>query len=304
MYSLDSIKRAIKDPKRVGREANKFLHTRGFRHGFNPRGTDVLDEDWDNLIILDACRYDYFAEQADLPGHLESRQSLGAATYRFVRATFTERILHDTVYVMDNAWYLQLKDEIETEVHDHFNLHSGAYDVDWADENLGVVSPESVTNYARQAAESYPHKRLIIHYLQPHHPFLGETGRRLEQNSSSLLEVIDDNDDLTLPELRQAYRENLDIVLAEVSSLLPDLEGRTVITADHGEMLGDRHDFLPMRDFGHHPGIYNDATVKVPWQVIDTGSRRTIHSEDPHRQDDAVDREDLEAQLEQLGYKM
>jgi hypothetical protein len=304
MYSLDSIKRAARDPARVIREANRFLHTRGFRHQFNPRGTAVLDEDWDNLIILDACRYDYFAEQADLPGRLDSRESLGAATYQFIRANFSDRVLHDTVYVMDNAWYLQLKDEIGTEVHAHYNLHGGGYDVEFADEELDVVAPHEMTRFARRAANEYPEKRLIVHYLQPHHPFLGETGQRLEQTSSSLLEVLDDNDHCTVELLREAYRENLDIALAEVEQLLPDLEGRTVVTADHGEMLGDRHRYLPMRDYGHHPGIFNDATVKIPWLVVDSGERRTIRSEEPADTEESVDHDAVEDRLEQLGYKM
>ncbi len=304
MYSPHSIKRAIRDPARAIREANRLIHTRGFRHEFNPRGTAVMDEDWDNLIILDACRYDYFAEQADLPGRLESRETLGAATYQFIRANFTDRILHDSVYVMDNAWYLQLKDEIGTEVHAHYNLHGGSYDVEFAEEELEVVAPHEMTRYARCAAEEYPDKRLIVHYLQPHHPFLGETGQRLEQHSSSLLEVLDDNDHYTIGMLREAYRENLDIVLAEVDQLLPDLEGRTVITADHGEMLGDRHRYLPMRDYGHHPGIFNDATVKVPWLVVESGERRAIRSEQPVDIEESVDHEAIEDHLEQLGYRV
>jgi hypothetical protein len=304
MYSLDAIKRAVKDPARAIREANRFLHTRGFRQEFNPRGTAVIDEDWDNLIILDACRYDYFAAQSNLPGQLESRESLGAATYRFIRANFTDRLLHDTVYVMDNAWYLQLKDDIGTEVHAHFNLHGDDYDVGYADEELEVAAPHEVTRYARRAAEEYPNKRLIVHYLQPHHPFLGETGQQLEQHSSSLLEVIDDNDHCTAEMIQEAYRENLDIALDEVEKLLPHLEGRTVVTADHGEMLGDRHRYLPMRDFGHHPGIFNDATVKIPWLVIDSGKRREIRAESPAEAETAVDQDAVAEQLEQLGYRM
>jgi len=285
------------------REANKFCHTRGFRHDYNPRGDNVLDRDWDNLVILDACRYDYFAEEADLPGTTGSIESLGSATYRFIRATFTGRQLYDTVYVMDNGWYLQLRDEIDTDVHAHYNLHSGSYDVTWADEELGVVSPECITEYGKRAAEEYPDKRLIVHYLQPHHPFLGPTGQRLEQHSSSLLAVIDQNDGVTRETLREAYRENLSMVLDEVESLLPALDGRTVITADHGEMLGERHDFLPMRDYGHHPGIYNDPTVRVPWHVIEADERPRITAEPPAERE-AVDSEALEQQLEQLGYTM
>jgi hypothetical protein len=104
--------------------------------------------------------------------------------------------------------------------------------------------------------------------------------------------------------IQEAYRENLDIALVEVEKLLPHLEGRTVVTADHGEMLGDRHRYLPMRDFGHHPGIFNDATVKIPWLVIDSGKRREIRAESPAEAETAVDQDAVAEQLEQLGYRM
>lgn len=86
---------------------------------------NVLEKDWDNLIILDACRLDYFERLADLPGRTERIESLGAITYRFVRGNFAGRTLYDSVYVMDHGWYLQLKDEIGSDVHAHYNLHSG-----------------------------------------------------------------------------------------------------------------------------------------------------------------------------------
>jgi hypothetical protein len=39
-----------------------------------------MDEDWDTLLILDACRYDLFAEEVPFGGRLESRISLGSSS--------------------------------------------------------------------------------------------------------------------------------------------------------------------------------------------------------------------------------
>src|SRR6056297_529711 len=64
-------------------EINNFV----FRARYGP-GTRVMDEDWDNLIILDACRYDMFAEQVDLDGELESRISLGSTSEEFLEQNF------------------------------------------------------------------------------------------------------------------------------------------------------------------------------------------------------------------------
>ncbi|WP_248516821.1 hypothetical protein [Salinarchaeum laminariae] len=301
MQSASRFLRSLTDVTKVGREANKLLHTRFGRRQFNPDGMNVLDEDWDNLIILDACRYDHFCEQATLPGRTERRESIGSATYHWVRGTFAERRLHDTVYVGANSWFLKLRDEIGAEVHTFVDLQHGGYDVEWVDEELNVVTPETVTRVAKEVAEQYPDKRLIIHYLQPHHPFIGTAGSAIfRHQSNSLIDVVAEADEATVADLREAYRENLSIVLDEVETLLDALRGRTVITADHGEMLGDRHDFVPTRDYGHHKGIFNGPTVDVPWHVKESDTRKEIVAEPPERT--AVDMDRVDEQLRELGY--
>jgi len=46
----------------VGRRINTLYHSRlGSRIG-NPQGIDIFGQDWDNLIILDARRYDEFSK--------------------------------------------------------------------------------------------------------------------------------------------------------------------------------------------------------------------------------------------------
>ena len=303
MYSFNDLIKGLRDPQKAAREINKLIHTRFGRFVFYHQGIKIFEEDWDNLIILDACRYDIFSELTDLSGSLEPRYSRGSATYNFIRANFTDKHLHDTVYVSANAWFLKLKDQINAEVHDFIDLQYGKDDIEWAHEELKAVTPETVTKAALEAHQNYPNKRLIVHYLQPHHPFIGPTGREnFNQQSSSLIDVVKENDQ---PDkvLRTAYKENLKLVLPEVKKLLEHLPGKTVVTADHGEMLGDRHDYVPVRDYGHHKGIFNDATVKVPWLVHESGDRKTIE-EDPPVEVDSVEMESVNEQLRNLGYKV
>ena len=63
---------------------------------------NALEEDWDNLIILDACRYDTFAELSTLPGKLDWKLSTASATMEWVQKTIGDRQFHDTVYVTAN----------------------------------------------------------------------------------------------------------------------------------------------------------------------------------------------------------
>ncbi|WP_245529133.1 hypothetical protein [Halorhabdus utahensis] len=270
----------------------------------NKQGIDIFEEEWDNLLILDACRYDTFVDIVDLPGRTEFRISQGAATYEFIRQNFENKTLHDTVYVGGNTWFLKLRDDINAEIHDFLDLQHGDTDVEFAVEELDVPKPKSVTNAALKAHERYPNKRLIVHYLQPHHPFIGQQGREwFSHQSSSLTEVIDQTPNITQEKVQKAYRENLELVLPEIEKLISELPGRTVITADHGEMLGDRHQFVPFRDYGHHEGIYNDELIKVPWHIVEREHRKQV-VEEPPQSKTTTSKVEIDKRLRDLGYKI
>ena len=52
------------------------------------KGVYVVDEEWDYLIILDACRYDTFKEINNLVGKLEYRYSRGSSTSECLQENF------------------------------------------------------------------------------------------------------------------------------------------------------------------------------------------------------------------------
>ncbi|OYR52729.1 hypothetical protein DJ73_10100, partial [Halorubrum sp. Ea1] len=114
--------------------------------------TRITEADWDDLIILDACRYDQFERLHSLPGELEPRISVGSATPEFLERTFAGERRFDTVYVTANPMYR------------HVGLD-------------GVF--HAVVEATRAAREAYPNKRVLTHFMQPHYPFLGETGEAI-----------------------------------------------------------------------------------------------------------------------------
>ncbi|WP_254547451.1 hypothetical protein [Halomarina pelagica] len=301
MYTLAQLKRALETPTLFAEEANRVAHRRFKRWSYNERGTDIFAEDWDNLVILDACRYDMFAEQHYLPGRLESRISRGSATWEFLQANFANRALEDTVYVTASPMLHRNADALNTRLHAVVNVWR---EEGW-DERYRTVLPETTTEYAKRAAEQYPNKRLLVHYLQPHYPFLGPTGE--EHFSLDTLALWNDikEGDLEIPDeiLWRAFRENLDVALPHVEELMDVLRGRTVVTSDHGQVIGERCYPIPVREYGHPIGIYMDELVRVPWLVYDSGERRTITSEAPRETDDDIDYGVVAERLEQLGYK-
>jgi hypothetical protein len=297
MYGVEEVRKAVRNPHVALREVNRMYHRRLWTRPHNTDGIDVFEADWDNLVILDACRYDTFADHAAdrLPGTLSKRESRGAATPEFVRGNFTGKRLHDTVYVTSNTWYLKLREEIDAEVH-AVTLARG--------KDASVV-----TDHALEANDEHPNKRLVVHYIPPHHPFVGPTADRelppYEDQENDLFERIQRGDlDVSDETLRQAYVENLDRVLPEVETLLAELEGKTVVTADHGELMGDRTAPLPIRDYGHHVGLYVDELVEVPWLEVETDTRKRVVPEEPSDDVEVYSDEEIDQQLRDLGYKV
>jgi len=288
--------RLVDDPALVPFGLNKTYHELRRGGEYNPAGTDIFaDKDWDNLILLDACRYDTYCEEVGAEvGACESR---GSASKQFVRGNFAGKTLHDVVYISGNRWYLKLRDELDCEVHAFHDVERDAAD--------GFVpSAEAVTEAVLDLKKTYPEKRLLIHYMQPHAPYLGAGDDPFEyERDGGIRQTVRANeiDGRVIP---GAYRENLRYVLEHVDDLIEELDGKTVVSSDHGEMLGDRLSPIPIRWYGHPPGIYTDPLVTVPWHVVSEGPRRDITASPPTQEINEVETDELDRQLRHLGYKV
>lgn len=309
MYTWEQIKSGLSDRRRLIREFNRVQYT-NFRTQFNERGTDILDADWDNLLILDACRYDLFEsvyQGYDLPGELERRESRAAATMEFLKANFDERPAHDTVYVTATTMPYResvLQDNIDLNFHKIIDVWKN-----YLEENdKTTVPPEGMVKAGLDAAEEFPNKRLIIHFIQPHIPFIGEFGdEKFGDIEGSIWRKQRRGEiDLNDKDLWRAYEENLHEVMPAAKQLLTELEGKTAITADHGQLIGDRMFPIPLKGYGHPNGIYCDELVEVPWFVNSPENRKRIVPERTtadysDRQSSAYDTE-AEKVLRDLGY--
>jgi len=223
-------------------------------------GVKIIEEDWDYLIILDASRHDTFEKiyPEFLNGTLKKKKSLGTCTTEWLYKNFYGGN-YDIVYVSANPWTAAIRFEVldclEVEEHTNFffgyipfsvNIHIEEADV------MGVTSPQIVNEYVKKSIKEYPDKRMIIHYMQPHSPFIPD-------NISSEVwgEVARGEYDLEL--FKGQYENNLRYVLKYVRDLLPLLEGKVIITSDHGNCF---------KEYGlaQHPwGIRVPELVNVPW---------------------------------------
>lgn len=311
MYSFSELGSAIRKPRSAIAEINRIL-SQGidFRNAplSDEERVDIMSEDWDNLILLDACRFDAFQDVAsDLPGDLKMVKSKASATDEFLRANFLDRELYDTVYVTANPQLYRIENGIyQVEpINVSFHKQIDVWQDHWHDEHRTVM-PDVVTEAAIDAARQYPDKRLIVHYLQPHAPYVGKTGK--EELPTEYLDFWasfqNGKFDVSLETAKNAYIENLELVLPYASELLSVLEGKTVITADHGELLGERDSPIPIRRFGHPAHTDLPALVEVPWFVSESGPRREIvtSSPTPEKGDETPDSEVVKDRLRDLGY--
>lgn len=277
-----------------------------YRHG---KGTDIMKESWDNLIILDACRYDDFRDLNPLSGELEYRISRAADSSEFIQKNFCDRDLRDTVYITANPHVKHVSGDVFHKIVDD--------PLSQWDPEVGCVKPSSVTEAALNAHSEFPNKRLIIHYMQPHDPPIGETGELIKdeinlagtsnhtgpsKEGTRMMTAVRDGK-IPVDMARKSYRENLSIVLEEVKILLDEINGRTVISSDHGEMFGEKPYPIIGRLYEHYRHPHTIELCKVPWFIIEADRRRSIHKSDNISSDKRVEDNQIEDQLKALGYK-
>ena len=289
-----AIQTVVENPTRILVGLNRLYHKGPFSENGNKKGVNFIEEEWDTLIILDACRFDEFARSVDLPGETNHKISLGSTSKEFIRANFSNKILYDTVYVSANGWYEKLRDEINSDVHRFVYTDRDAAG--------GLTTkPETVTRAALNAFEEHPNKRLIIHYMQPHQPYLGPAGEKIDHGAA--LSTTVRKNQLGKETLWSAYRENLQLAINEVRTVLKEMSGKTVVTADHGELLGEQQSPIPIRDYGHPLGIYVDELVKVPWHVYENGERKIV-SANSRFSEERENQDRIEEHLTNLGYRV
>ena len=275
---------------------------------------ELVDRERFVLVVLDACRFDAFREGygEHLDGELDRAVSVAGNTPNYLRRTWTDE--YDLTYVSanpqvtDEADRLQGTDYRPTE---HFREIVDVWAAFW-DHETGTTPPEPVTRVALDRLDAAADERMVVHYMQPHSPFVGddptlnaremdprrgvvestpgreghwsevadERGPKSIQESDAVrpteyVQQLYDRGEITGEDLRRAYRSNLERVLRAVRELVVRVDPSVpvVVTADHGEMLGD----VPFYGFAH-PDTMHPAVRDVPWFRVDERIQGTVEA--------------------------
>ena len=263
-------------------------------------GEPIYESDWDLLIVLDACRTDLMADVVDEYDFVdrETTYSVASSSAEWMTKNFDEayaREVERTAYVTANPYSERLLDA------DDFAFLDEVWKTAWDDE-VRTIPAEGVTAAAVAAARERDFDRLVVHYMQPHHPFVTnpmDKGLPRDEFSSTPWDNVWHKlrrGQVDRQVVWDAYADNLRYVLDQVAVLLENVDAeRAVVTSDHANLMGE---------FGlyAHPDYVPIPTLKrVPWCVTsaeDTGSFDAGEAEGRRDLNMSVDE-----QLEHLGYK-
>lgn len=311
-YALSEIRKNGTDHTWWRKRFLTHVASRYFSGIGRPETTPVAEEDWDHLIILDACRFDLFKsvyESDPLPGDINSRTSLQSGTPGFLKENFEGNQFHDVVYVTANP-YVDTNLPEET-FHDVVSVWRDGWDDD-----KQTVMPETMARRTLAIADEYPNKRIISHFLQPHAPFVGKVELGQRETFAIRQQAMGDEDvrtrhrtpfelldagKVTRDEVWKAYRSNLELAWPAVKQLLSKLSGLIAVTSDHGNAMGERAWPFPIRVYGHPLGVLIPPLTEVPWLVHDNGPRKKVSADPPEAKAKNVN-EVTSKRLRMLGY--
>ena len=255
----------------------------------------IVAGEWDVLVVLDACRADAYQQ---VVGRSEVVRSPAVCTAGWIKAVWP-------VFARSEGVRYYNANPVVDRTLASMDVAPSTFELTpmwrslWGRHGAGripSVHPQAISGYIWANQCPIP---TVVHYLQPHSPYIGDPplaltrwggsgggaggefgeaccaltapGRAVREGRTSW------------PEVREAYLGNLRLAWDAVQVLAGSFSDyRVVVTADHGEVLGEHGG-----RFGHECGWDFPELRAVPWHVIEPCSR-----------DESTTREKLEA----LGY--
>jgi len=197
---------------------------------------NIHELEWDILLLLDACRADYFKRQNTIPGKTTLYQQAVTETASWLLNTFGDGF-YDYIYVSGNPVCNSKMETFGFEGRKHIKTIIDVWDYGW-DEDVSTVTPTRLVDEALDYING--DKRVVVHFMQPHTPFLHYREPIYAWKPDAAACHRPETEILLPPsQMRELYAKNLDAVLEEIERLIKSTERKVVITTDHGELLGE-----------------------------------------------------------------
>lgn len=292
-YTLQLSKKALQNPRQAA--AFAISSVTNFASFHLPFTTNVFSRSWDLLIILDTCRVDALRQMVpkyDFLGNIGSIWSEGGTSAEWMAATFNNSYqseINKTAYITANGFAkvlfeddgkgnermasLESYDDTHNFVSsDEFGRIEHIWKYEKKSEN-GIHSQsdgnppcEYVTDRAITIGREHDFDRVILHYIQPHYPYISNAlaeNRHLYSYEANPFDYIRNGGSKS--PVFSAYIDDLRYVLDSIELLLANFDAeRVAITADHGEAFGE------YGTYGHNRSSFHPHVRRVPWTITDS----------------------------------
>ena len=238
------------------------------------------------LLVLDACNWKVLSSLRD-DWAVKVVRSRGSSTCEWLQRTFTKP-LKDVTYVSSNPYTYLLKG-----IRKNFKHVIDLPLLGW-NETLNTVHPRTVNLFVKEKLVA-GEKKLIVHYMQPHAPFLADTWLnvythdfRRDMRELKIYDLARKNPEIRKKFIR-AYTKTLAILLKYIDRLIKivkelEREVKIVVSSDHSEIL--RGVYNPYNKFrkkiwlwipwilgiykfvGHERNSKLKELYEVPWVVL------------------------------------
>ena len=224
------------------------------------------------MFIMDAMRFDVFKEileENKVSGSLLKVHSEGFETGVWMRKTFTEPEYKNIVLISNSVIYWKSSNRhLLPKFYKTNPLWKGWRKLNaFSYKDAVIHSTSEVLHEAQKDAVINKDKKLLIHELPPHLPFCEETGVEFTEKHmdnmvryKAIVKYARDNKE-RWAEIREYYKRSAWMTLKTVLNCRWLRErGDLVITADHGEMIGEDN------VYGHFQTHNNNPILRhVPW---------------------------------------
>jgi hypothetical protein len=130
---------------------------------------DLLEQNWDVLIIIDATRYDVFEDTykniLHKEGVLKKAKTFAGCTFDWMNSNLNNKDCSNIIYIDPIIMF-----ENYVPQNNFFKVEK-VWETKW-DYEYGTILPESITDSALELMKKHKDKRFIVHYHQPHPPIL------------------------------------------------------------------------------------------------------------------------------------
>ena len=211
--------------------------------------------DYDVIFILDACRYDVFSDvikNTGLKGDLKKYNTGTSTTFEWYKRYWNKP--NDFHLVSDNP--------------QPFHKNSGLAYKNFKSANMSFTSSWLNVEPEKTIQMGSKFDKVLIHLLPPHLPFVfGEGGKFCRQFTSKNIywQVQEWGRRNGFEKIRLYYKEQVVGILKLIEDNLHLFSGRILITADHGELLGEQnhYDHPPNAGEWQKPFLYEVPFFEV-----------------------------------------